>query len=69
MEDIFKTEMCILTALGFNVDAVETPYTRMLNYLMLLDLFHNKQVAQKAWNYLNDAYFIFMMLGFVHQHV
>ncbi|KAG8932168.1 hypothetical protein FRC02_001585 [Tulasnella sp. 418] len=47
-------EMQILKRLGFNVQ-VQLPFGTMVNYLQVLLLTERDDVAQKAWNYLNDA--------------
>ncbi|KAJ3022654.1 hypothetical protein HKX48_005584 [Thoreauomyces humboldtii] len=47
-------EMRILCKLGFNVQ-VQQPHGFMINYMQSLDIAENEELAQSAWNYLNDG--------------
>ncbi|TPX59785.1 hypothetical protein PhCBS80983_g02208 [Powellomyces hirtus] len=47
-------EMRILCKLGFNVQ-VQQPHGFMINYMQSLDIAENEELAQTAWNYLNDG--------------
>ncbi|KAI8820265.1 cyclin-L1, partial [Fimicolochytrium jonesii] len=53
-EGLLSGEMRILCMLGFNVQ-VQQPHGFMINYLRSLDVAENEQLAQTAWNYLNDG--------------
>nr|XP_019011439.1 cyclin-dependent protein kinase regulator [Kwoniella pini CBS 10737]OCF50220.1 cyclin-dependent protein kinase regulator [Kwoniella pini CBS 10737] len=50
---ITASEMQILKRLGFNMQ-VDLPYSHMINYLKILDLVFEDQVAQMCWSILND---------------
>lgn len=50
-----NAELHILIKLAFSVH-VEHPYGFLLNILNALNLSENKEIAQMAWNYLNDGY-------------
>ncbi|KAL2914273.1 hypothetical protein HK105_206219 [Polyrhizophydium stewartii] len=52
--DMMDGEMHLLAKLGFNVH-VQHPHGFMINYLQSLDLTSNKELMQRAWNYLNDS--------------
>lgn len=49
--ELMATEKHVLKELGFNVH-VQHPHKLMLNYLQVLK--QGDDMAQKAWNYLND---------------
>lgn len=53
-EGLIRSEMELLRHSGFNVH-VQLPYALMLNYLKILCLYSNLELAQKAWSYLNDG--------------
>lgn len=55
-DSMFFAEISILGLLGFNVQ-VQHPHGFMINYLKSLELQDNHDLAQRAWNYLNDRYF------------
>ncbi|WVR07480.1 hypothetical protein IAU60_004522 [Kwoniella sp. DSM 27419] len=50
---ITAAEMQILKRLGFNMQ-VDLPYSHMINYLKILDLVFEDDVAQRCWSILND---------------
>ncbi|WRT68355.1 uncharacterized protein IL334_005331 [Kwoniella shivajii] len=50
---ITASEMQILKRLGFNMQ-VDLPYSHMINYLKILDLVFEDEVAQMCWSILND---------------
>ncbi|OCF42707.1 cyclin-dependent protein kinase regulator [Kwoniella heveanensis CBS 569] len=50
---ITASEMQILKRLGFNMQ-VDLPYSHMINYLKILDLVFEDDVAQMCWSILND---------------
>ncbi|WVQ68108.1 uncharacterized protein L199_006314 [Kwoniella botswanensis] len=50
---ITANEMQILKRLGFNMQ-VDLPYNHMINYLKILDLVFEDEVAQMCWSILND---------------
>ncbi|WVW85655.1 hypothetical protein I302_107693 [Kwoniella bestiolae CBS 10118] len=50
---ITANEMQILKRLGFNMQ-VDLPYSHMINYLKILDLVFEDEVAQMCWSILND---------------
>nr|XP_018261434.1 cyclin-dependent protein kinase regulator [Kwoniella dejecticola CBS 10117]OBR83592.1 cyclin-dependent protein kinase regulator [Kwoniella dejecticola CBS 10117] len=50
---ITASEMQILKRLGFNMQ-VDLPYSHMINYLKILDLVFEDEVAQVCWSILND---------------
>ncbi|EFA77834.1 cyclin [Heterostelium album PN500] len=50
--DVMEAEMTVLKEFGFLMK-VEPPHKFILNYLKLLE--KSNDVAQKAWNYLNDS--------------
>ncbi len=52
---MYFAEISILGLLGFNVQ-VQHPHGFMINYLKSLELEDNHDLAQRAWNYLNDRY-------------
>ncbi|GFZ49440.1 hypothetical protein JCM24511_07560 [Saitozyma sp. JCM 24511] len=51
---IVASEMQILKRLGFNMQ-VDLPYSHVINYLKVLDLVFEEDVAQMCWSILNDA--------------
>jgi len=51
---VLKAERLILEKLGFNT-FVELPHKFLLNYLNVLGLAKNRELAQTAWNYMNDS--------------
>lgn len=51
---ITASEMQILKRLGFNMQ-VDLPYNHLINYLRILDLVFEEDVAQTCWSVLNDA--------------
>ncbi|RKP09450.1 cyclin-L1 [Thamnocephalis sphaerospora] len=53
-DGLLATESRLLVALGFDVH-VQLPYGLMVNYLQAMGLAGNHALAQRAWNYLNDA--------------
>ncbi|KAJ3149041.1 hypothetical protein HDU89_004043 [Geranomyces variabilis] len=53
-EGMAAGEMRILCKLGFNVQ-VQQPHGFMINYMQSLDIAENEELAQTAWNYLNDG--------------
>ena len=67
---IVASEMQLLKRLGFNmqvtrmfpaqrpnlIDQVDLPYSHVINYLRILDLVFDDDVAQTCWSILNDAY-------------
>eukprot|EP01116_Phalansterium_solitarium_P006412 TRINITY_DN1870_c0_g1_i3.p1 TRINITY_DN1870_c0_g1~~TRINITY_DN1870_c0_g1_i3.p1 ORF type:complete len:808 (+),score=76.45 TRINITY_DN1870_c0_g1_i3:178-2601(+) len=53
--ELVRTERAILKELSFLVH-LEHPYKYVLNYLKVLDLESNKEVTQRAWNYINDSF-------------
>jgi len=55
LDALFAAEMHILKNLGFHVE-VKLPYTLAINYLQILGLSRDEQVAQRVWNYCNDMY-------------
>jgi hypothetical protein len=50
---VIRAERLILERLGFNT-YVELPHKFLLNYLNVLQLAKNQELAQTAWNYMND---------------
>lgn len=53
-QSILRAERLILEKLGFNT-FVELPHKFLLNYLNVLGLAKNQELAQTAWNYMNDS--------------
>ncbi|TXT15755.1 hypothetical protein VHUM_00258 [Vanrija humicola] len=47
-------ELQILKRLGFNMQ-VDLPYSHVVNYLRILDLVFEGDIAQRCWSILNDA--------------
>jgi hypothetical protein len=52
-EAMITAEIHLLAKLGFNVH-VQHPHGFMINYLQSLGLSDRADIAQTAWNYLND---------------
>jgi hypothetical protein len=52
--ELIRQERHLLKELGFNV-FVEHAHKFIVNYLGVLALSNNKELAQLAWNYLNDS--------------
>ncbi|KAL0484838.1 cyclin-L1-1 [Acrasis kona] len=52
-EHILRTERTALVELGFNLHNMELPHAYIFFYLHILE--GNDILAQKAWNYCNDA--------------
>ncbi|KAI9637365.1 cyclin-dependent protein kinase regulator [Dioszegia hungarica] len=52
-DSIVGNEMQILKRLGFNMQ-VDLPYNHAINYLKILDLVFEPNVAQTTWSILND---------------
>lgn len=52
--DLVKAERSILYELGFCVHA-QHPHKLIVNYLHVLGLDAHTELAQRAWNYLNDS--------------
>ncbi|KAI9208543.1 cyclin-like protein [Polychytrium aggregatum] len=50
---LINAESQILVKLGFNVH-VQHPHGFMINYLRSLGMADNREMAQQAWNYVND---------------
>jgi len=53
-KDLIKTERFMLKAMGFST-YVEHPHKFLLSYLDVLNKSDNVQLAQVAWNYMNDS--------------
>ncbi|KAI9104818.1 cyclin-like protein [Phlyctochytrium arcticum] len=53
-DGIINGELHILCKLGFNIQ-VQQPHGFMMNYLQGMNLVDNEELAQKAWNYMNDG--------------
>ncbi|KAJ8603758.1 hypothetical protein CTAYLR_000304 [Chrysophaeum taylorii] len=51
--DLVKTERHVLKELGFSFYVLDHAHKFILFYVKILDL--NRDVAQRAWNYLNDS--------------
>jgi len=53
-KDLIKTERFMLKEMGFST-YVEHPHKFLLSYLDVLNKSDNVQLAQVAWNYMNDS--------------
>lgn len=53
--DLVNTERYILKEMGFRT-YVEHPHKFLLNFISVLKMKDNKELTQKAWNYLNDRF-------------
>jgi len=53
-EDVMQTERYFLKELGFIVHTAH-PHKFILNFLKILNQTSSKELAQRAWNYLNDG--------------
>ncbi|TPX63989.1 hypothetical protein SpCBS45565_g06186 [Spizellomyces sp. 'palustris'] len=53
-DGIIAGELHILCKLGFNVQ-VQQPHGFMMNYLQGMNVVDNEDLAQRAWNYMNDG--------------
>ena len=56
-------EALLLRKLGFNVN-VQLPYGILVNYLQILEVVDNAELAQRAWNYLNDSFRSIVSIAF-----
>jgi len=56
-QEIFEAERYILKEIGFATEALSESNVHQYLYFYLRDVLKgSKQLAQKAWNYVNDAY-------------
>lgn len=59
-------ELQILKRLGFNMQ-VDLPYSHVVNYLRILDLVFEGDIAQRCWSILNDAWVAIFFAKLTHR--